>query len=104
MTDLVTTELRDGVAAITLDDGKANALSHDAITALDEALDKAEAEAAAVALFGREGKFSAGFDLNVPGGYLIDIRAAKFIQHIVRFAQLGRKLLAVFAITDDAIA
>ena len=65
MSELVTTDVRDGVAVITLDDGKANALSHDAITALDEALDKAEAEADAVALFGREGKFSAGFDLGV---------------------------------------
>lgn len=65
MTDLVTTELRDGVAVITLDDGKANALSHDAITALDGAFDRAEADADAVALFGREGKFSAGFDLAV---------------------------------------
>lgn len=65
MTDLVTTDIRDGVAVIRLDDGKANALNHDVIDALNGALDRAEADADAVALFGREGKFSAGFDLAV---------------------------------------
>ncbi len=65
MTDTVTIDIRDGVAVIRLDDGKANALSHDVLGALDAALDRAEADADAVALFGREGKFSAGFDLAV---------------------------------------
>ena len=58
-------EIKDGVAVIVLDDGKANAVSHVVIDELTEALDKAAADASAVALFGREGKFSAGFDLSV---------------------------------------
>jgi enoyl-CoA hydratase len=53
------------VAVLTLDDGKANALGHAALDALDAALDRAEAEADAVALLGRPGRFSAGFDLEV---------------------------------------
>ncbi len=47
------------------DDGKANALGHQAIDAFHSALDEAEATASAVAIFGRPGRFSAGFDLNV---------------------------------------
>lgn len=58
-------ELRDGVAVITLDDGKANAVSPAVIAGLNDALTRAEAEAAAVLLAGRPGRFSAGFDLAV---------------------------------------
>ena len=51
------------VALLRLDDGKANALSHAAIDALHGALDRAEKEAGAVCLLGRDGRFCAGFDL-----------------------------------------
>ena len=63
----VTTEVVDHVLVIHLDDGKANALSFDMITAISHALDQAEADdtIGAVVLHGREGKFSAGFDLSV---------------------------------------
>jgi enoyl-CoA hydratase len=53
------------VALLTMDDGKANALSHDMVDALNEALDRAEAESQAVLLAGRPGRFCAGFDLSV---------------------------------------
>ena len=64
---LVTTERRDGVLICHLDDGKANALSNDMITAIAAAIDEAEGDDAihAVVLHGRDGKFSAGFDLSV---------------------------------------
>ena len=65
MSEAVTYELRDRVALIQLDDGKANALSHAVIDGLHAALDRAEQEAAAVLLAGRPGRFSAGFDLSV---------------------------------------
>jgi enoyl-CoA hydratase len=65
MSDMVRFELEGAVAVITMDDDKANALSHDMMTALNAALDRAEAEAKAVVLAGREGKFCAGFDLKV---------------------------------------
>lgn len=63
----VTTEVVDRVLVLHLDDGKANALSFDMITAISHALDQAEADdtIGAVVLHGREGKFSAGFDLSV---------------------------------------
>jgi len=57
--------LDDGVAVLRLDDGKANALSRETIAAIETALDRAEKEARAVLLLGREGRFSAGFDLAV---------------------------------------
>ncbi len=66
-TALVTTERRDGVLICHLDDGKANALSSPMIEAITAAIDEAEAanDVHAVVLHGREGKFSAGFDLSV---------------------------------------
>ena len=65
--DVVRYELRDAVALIRLDDGKANALGPQTIDALHAALDRAEGEASAVVLAGRPGRFSAGFDLKVLG-------------------------------------
>lgn len=57
---------KDGdVAVITMDDGKANALSTSLIEQLDAAFDRAEQEAKAVVLTGRDGRFCAGFDLKV---------------------------------------
>lgn len=56
-------ELTDRTAVITMDDGKANALSHAMIDALQEALERAEREASAVILTGRPGRLSGGFDL-----------------------------------------
>ncbi|MGA9275406.1 crotonase/enoyl-CoA hydratase family protein [Ilumatobacter sp.] len=67
-TDAVTTERFDaGVLVCHVDDGKANALSKDIIAAILEALDEAEADDSITSLVihGREGKFSAGFDLTV---------------------------------------
>jgi len=63
----VTTEIVDDVAVVRLDDGKANAVSHVVLDGLHAALDQAEEEARAVALVGRPGRFSAGFDLAVMG-------------------------------------
>jgi enoyl-CoA hydratase len=63
----VTTERRDGVLIVHLDDGKANALSFDVIAAINEAIDEAEAadDVGALVIHGREGRFSGGFDLGV---------------------------------------
>src|SRR5690606_30596089 len=55
-----------GVAVVTVDDGKANALSHEVLGGIEHALDTAESEGSkALVLLGREGRFSAGFDLSV---------------------------------------
>jgi len=58
-------EVRDSVAVITMDDGKVNALSQDMIDVLHGCLNRAEHEARAVLLMGRENRLSAGFDLRV---------------------------------------
>jgi enoyl-CoA hydratase len=65
MSDQLAYALDGTVAVVTLDDGKANAISHDVLAALHGALDRAEQEATAVLLVGRPGRFSAGFDLSV---------------------------------------
>lgn len=59
--------LQDSIATITLDDGKRNVLSPEMIAELNAALDRAESDRAVVVLTGREGTFSAGFDMRVLG-------------------------------------
>ncbi|MBX3284457.1 MAG: crotonase/enoyl-CoA hydratase family protein [Actinobacteria bacterium] len=67
MTDagaLPTYELVDGIAVITLDDGKANVFSDAVLAELEVLTDRVEADhARALVLVGRPGRFSAGFDL-----------------------------------------
>lgn len=53
------------VAVVRMDDGKANAFSYAMIDALNEAFDRAEKEAKAIAWIGRAERFSGGFDLGV---------------------------------------
>ncbi len=54
--------LEDGVAWISLDDAKVNALSPAMIAGIEAGLDAAEKEGAVAVLRGRPGIFSAGFD------------------------------------------
>src|SRR5262249_43091344 len=63
--NLVTYHEGDAIATITMDDGKVNALAMQMFDEVNSALDRAEAAGAAVVLAGREGVFSAGFDLGV---------------------------------------
>jgi enoyl-CoA hydratase len=65
VSDILSYEKDGDVAVLRLDDGKANAIGPATVTALDEALTRAEDEAGALVIVGREGKFSAGFDLSV---------------------------------------
>jgi enoyl-CoA hydratase len=60
MSESIRYELRDKVVLITMDDGKANALSPAAIEAITAALARAEADNAAVVLAGREKRLSGG--------------------------------------------
>jgi enoyl-CoA hydratase len=68
MTELVTYERDERIATIAMDDGKVNAFSIPMLKALHSALDQAERDGAIVILTGREGYFSAGFDLKVFAG------------------------------------
>jgi enoyl-CoA hydratase len=57
--------LEDSIATIAMDDGKMNVLSIDMFGQLNAAFDRARADRAVVVLTGREGVFSAGFDMRV---------------------------------------
>jgi len=79
-----------GIAWITLDDGKVNALSLERIGDIGEALDVAESAEAIVVLSGREGIFSAGFDLPTfkrgPEATVAMLRAgAQLIERLLAF-------------------
>lgn len=65
MTHGVSYEFSDKISTLTLDDGKVNCLSPAVLGALSQAFDQAEKDKGVVVLLGREGKFSAGFDLEV---------------------------------------
>ena len=65
MSQIVAFAKSENYVTITMDDGKANAVSPLMIKGLNAALDLAENEKKQVILTGRPGKFSAGFDLTV---------------------------------------
>lgn len=57
-------ETTNNIVTLTFDDGKANVVGHQFLEDINQGLDRAEKEqAGAVILRGREGMFSAGFDL-----------------------------------------
>ncbi|MEM9054736.1 MAG: crotonase/enoyl-CoA hydratase family protein [Pseudomonadota bacterium] len=65
MTAPATIEIKDEIAMITMDDGKANAINPPMLAALHACLDQAEKEAKVLIITGREGRFSGGFDLKL---------------------------------------
>jgi enoyl-CoA hydratase len=65
MGKLVSYERSEGVSTITVDDGKVNAMSVAMMQDINAALDQAEEHRSVVILTGRDGVFSAGFDLAV---------------------------------------
>lgn len=104
MTEPLRYELRDGVALLTMDDGKANALGHEMLGALSEALNRAEREASAVVIAGRAGRFSAGFDLRVMTSGTEEARAlvTEGAKLLLRVYGLGLPVVA--ACTGHAMA
>jgi enoyl-CoA hydratase len=104
MSTLVTYRNEDGVATVTMDDGKRNALSADMLARLNAAFDRAETERVPVILTGRADTFSAGFDLKVMMG---GGRAAADM--VLAGFRLGERLLGfptpvVVACNGNAIA
>lgn len=65
MTEFASCSISEGIATITLDDGKANAFSFDMMAAINQAMDEAEAGADVIIITGRNGVMCAGFDLKV---------------------------------------
>lgn len=100
----VTTTIEDGVAVVRFDDGKANALTYDALTEFEAALAQATQDATAVCLVGRPGVFSAGFDLKV---------MSKSVEDALKLAAAGWSMMralylhpqpVVAAVTGHALA
>ncbi|MEZ0198537.1 enoyl-CoA hydratase-related protein, partial [Pseudomonas qingdaonensis] len=65
MSELITYHAEDGIATLTLNNGKVNAISPDVITAFNAALDRATEERAVVIITGQPGILSGGYDLKV---------------------------------------
>lgn len=65
MSDLISYQLDDGIATLTLCNGKVNAISPDVIAAFNAALDRAEQDKAIVIITGQPGILSGGYDLKV---------------------------------------
>lgn len=104
MSDVLDYSLDGAVAVVTIDDGKANALSPGLLVDLNEALDRAEGEARAVLLVGRPGKFSAGFDLSIMTRSTEDMRGlvtqgAEFLLRLFTY-----RMPVVAACTGHALA
>ncbi len=60
---MISVEQRDGAHVITMDDGKVNALNKEKLDGLVAVLAECATDQAPVAIRGRQGIFSAGFDL-----------------------------------------
>lgn len=105
MVDIVEYLLVDGIAMLTMDDGKVNAMTPAMSAALNDGLDRAAQEAAVVVIRGRENVFCGGFDLTIMRGNDDALKR--------RMVEDGRALLkrlyfyprpVIFAVTGHAIA
>jgi enoyl-CoA hydratase len=100
----VTFELRNDIAVVRMNDGKANALSSALMDEVEAAIDRAEREARAVVLTGRHDRFSGGFDLaemmaNAERARALVIRGADFLLRLYALP-----LPLVIACTGHALA
>ncbi len=101
MSAITSFETVDGVAVITLDDGKVNALSSAMLGEVQGRLDEAQAAGLPVVLTGRAQTLSAGFDLRTPPD--------GWPQMLIDGARLAERLLSfpcptVVACNGNAIA
>jgi len=89
MTELVTYSLNDGIATLTLANGKVNAISPDLMASFNRALDQAEQDKAVVIVTGQPGILSGGYDLKV---MMTGPQAA--LDMVEMGSRLARRLLA----------
>jgi len=99
MTEKVRYELKEGIAQVHMDDGKANVMTRDMLEALLGAFDRAEADGAVVLLTGRERIFSGGYDLKMfsesPAVIVSTLRLGATV--VARMADFPFPVLAVCA-------
>ncbi|WOD10385.1 crotonase/enoyl-CoA hydratase family protein [Pseudomonas sp. NyZ704] len=104
MSELVSYSFSDGVARLSLSNGKVNAISPAVIEAFNEALDQAEKDKAVVVISGQPGILSGGYDLKVMTS---GADAAKAL--VAKGSTLARRMLShpypvVVACTGHAVA
>lgn len=106
MSDILTFSLADGIATLTMDDGKANAMAPAMSAAINAGLDQAASDGAkAVIVKGRPGLLCGGFDLKIIRG---ENEALKAQMRDAGMALLERLYLSplpiIFAVTGHAVA
>ena len=89
MSELISYHLDDGVATLTLSNGKVNAISPDMIVAFNEALDRATQDKAIVIVTGQPGILSGGYDLKV-----MTSGPQNAIELVAQGSTLARRMLA----------
>ena len=89
MSDLIAYHLEDGIATLTLSNGKVNAISPQVITAFNAALDRAEQDRAVVIITGQPGILSGGYDLKV-----MTAGPEQAVNLVTQGSTLARRLLA----------
>lgn len=104
MSDLIAYHLEDGIATLTLCNGKVNAISPDVITAFNAALDQAEQDRAVVIITGQPGILSGGYDLKV-----MTAGPQQAVDLVTQGSTLARRLLAhpfpvIMACSGHAVA
>ena len=90
MSQKTTVRIEEGIAWIAMDDGKVNALSSEMLSEVEAAVDAAGKAGAVTVVSGRDGIFSAGFDLSTfkrgPDASLEMLRAgARLIERLLAF-------------------
>ncbi len=104
-TSAVTVTIENRTAVVTVDDGRANALSADVLDGLGQALDRAEKDdVSAIVMTGRAGRFCAGFDLTVmmAGAHERRVLVEKGAHLFLRMAEFPRPV--VLACSGHALA
>jgi enoyl-CoA hydratase len=104
VTDLLTIRNDDAFTRITLDDGKVNALSIAMFETVNAALDSAVERGLPVILAGRDGIFSAGFDLKVLRAGDADARTMVGAGFELSYRLLSLPVPVVIACTGHALA
>jgi enoyl-CoA hydratase len=104
MSELISYHLEDGIATLTLSNGKVNAISPDVIAAFNAALDQAVTDRAVVIITGTPGILSGGYDLKV-----MTSGPKEAIALVTAGSTLARRLLAhpfpvIVACTGHAVA
>ncbi|MBS5838707.1 MULTISPECIES: crotonase/enoyl-CoA hydratase family protein [Pseudomonas] len=89
MSDLIAYHLEDGIATLTLSNGKVNAISPQVIADLNAALDRAEQDRAVVIITGQPGILSGGYDLKV-----MTAGPEQAVNLVTQGSTLARRLLA----------